>query len=325
MTQERKRTPFADRLDPEHRAALDLAPDGMLDLRDIGKARALTAELLAAASARQPVVEDVEVRDERISRPGGVSTGVRIYRPAGLPGQAPALLYIHGGGMVLGEVSHFDAQCAEMAAGAGCVVASVDYRLAPEHPYPAGLEDCYAAASWLHRESEVLGIDHRRIAIGGTSAGGGLAAGLALLARDRGEFAVLFQFLEAPMLDHRNVTASSHYMTHPKVWNREANETAWNAYLGPDGHATGVPGYASPAIADDLVGLPPVYLCVSALDLFVDECIAYAARLISADVAVELHVYPNGFHGSPRALPSAPISRRWRLDVSAALERAFQT
>ena len=184
----------------------------------------------------------------------------------------------------MGSVAQNDDMCAAIADRLGIVVTSVEYRLAPEHPYPAPLDDCYAGLRWLAEHAGELGVDGTRIAIGGASAGGGLAAGLALLARDRGEVAVCFQLLVYPMLDDRNVTPSSHAIVDPKVWNREANIAGWNAYLAGRAGADDVEPYAAPARATDLAGLPPTYINVGDLDLFLDEDVAYAQALMRAGV-----------------------------------------
>ena len=312
--------PFEARLDEAHRAVLALAPEGLLDFTDIETTRRRTDELLRAAAARQPDVPDVAIEDQMVPGAGDrPDLMIRFYTPAGVQRPAPALLYIHGGGYMLGQVFHFDAQCKHLAVEAGVVVASIDYRLAPEHPYPVPLEDCHAALDWLHRSAETQGVDPARIGVGGASAGAGLAAGLALLARDRGGPAIAFQFLEAPMLDHRTGAGSAQRIDHPKVWNSAANVLAWGAYLGASGSAP--PAYASPAMVRDLADLPRAYLCVGAYALFVDEDMAYARALLHAGVEVEFHLYEMGFHGSARSLPSAPVSVRWRRDQAEALRR----
>ena len=252
---------------------------------------------------------------------------VRLYQPEGLAAGAPALYWIHGGGMVLGSVDLNDYECARWADAMGCLVASVEYRLAPEHPFPAPMHDCYAGLAWLAGAAGELGIDAGRIVVGGASAGGGLAAGLALMARDRGGPAISHQLLVYPMLDHRNTTASSHAIADTRVWNREANAIAWAAYLGDssgDGDGDGaVSPYASPSVADDLAGLPPAFINVGEFDLFLDEDIDYARALLAAGVPAELRVYPAAFHGSNGFVAESPITRRWIADQDDALRRAL--
>src|SRR5690606_6358671 len=197
-------------------------------------------------------------------------------------GATAAFYWIHGGGMVGGTVDASDAYCAWIAEELGVLVASVEYRLAPEHPYPAPLEDCHAGLRWLDQEAEALGIDRTRVGIGGGSAGAGLAAGLALLARDRAAIALCYQHLVYPMIDDRNETASSHAILDSRVWNRTCNHVGWNAYLGGRAGAPDIEAYAAPARATDLSGLPPTYICVGSLDLFLDEDISYARALLAA-------------------------------------------
>ena len=314
--------PFADRLDGDHRTMLEMIPDDLLDLSALDRMRERTDALMVASAARQPPVPGIRIEDVVVPAEGDrPDLRLRFYIPERLGLRAPLLLYIHGGGYVSTKMRHYDAQCSQIADGADIVVASIDYRLAPEHPYPIPVEDSYAALAWLHGVAAVRGFDPQRIGVGGTSAGAGLAAGVGLLARDRGGYPVAFQYLEAPMLDHRNVTASSHEIDCPRVWNRKANQGCWDAYLGADHLERDIPPYASPAIAEDLSGLPPTYLCVAAFDLFLDETIDYARRLLLAGVSVQLNVFEMGFHGSPRMIPKAPVSIRWKADALAALRR----
>jgi acetyl esterase/lipase len=314
---------LASRLDDRHLAVYRALPDDLLDFGDIPSARIRTAELRARME-HPPAPEGLATEDRSApGRDGAPDVMVRLYRPAALADPAPTLYWIHGGGMILGDVAMNDDWCAAVADDVGIVVASVEYRLAPEHPFPAPLEDCYAGLDWLYANAAELGVDRARIAIGGASAGGGLAAGLALLARDRGQVAVAFQLLVYPMLDDRNITPSSRAVTDPKVWNRHANEVGWNAYLGGRAGAADVSPYAAPARATDLAGLPPAYVNVGDLDLFVDEDIAYAQALMRAGVPVELHVYPGAFHGSNTFVSRSPLSQRWARDERAALDRAL--
>lgn len=248
---------------------------------------------------------------------------MRIYRPEDAQGSLPAVLWIHGGGMVLGNIDQDDLFCKAIAKDVDCTVVSVEYRLAPEHPDPAPLEDCYSTLRWLASNAVEIGADASRIVIGGASAGGGLAAGLALLARDRDEVNVAFQLLIYPMVDDRNITPSSQAITHPSVWNREANIAGWRAYLGGEIGADDVSPYAAPARASDLSGLPPAYLAVGELDLFLDEDIDYTQRLLQAGVSTELHVYPGAFHGSDMFVADSELSQRWVADRNDALKRAL--
>jgi acetyl esterase/lipase len=313
-------------LDAEHLAGLSQMP-GLGDMGEMLSRPGGAAELRAMLGSllpETPLPEGVTTEDRMAPGPDGApEVMVRLYRPASLPTGAPALYWIHGGGMVLGNVAMNDAYCAEIAAELNVMVASVEYRLAPEHPFPAPIEDCYAGLRWFASAADELGVDRSRIAIGGGSAGGGLAAGLALVARDRAEVDVCFQMLVYPMLDDRNVTRSSHAILDPRVWNRAANLAGWNAYLEGNAGGDDVSPYAAPARATDLAGLPPAYINIGTLDLFVDESVAYTRALLEADVPVELHVYPGAFHGSPTLLPEAEISKRWNRDELSALDRAL--
>ena len=199
---------------------------------------------------------------------------------------------------------------------------SVEYRLAPEHPYPAPLDDCYAALAWTVQHAVDLGIDPGRIVVAGASAGGGLAAALALLARDRGEYPLAYQLLIYPMIDDRMATPSSTLDT--VVWTPKANVLGWRAYLGHEPGADGVPAYAAAARADDLAGLPPAWIGVGALDVFRDENITYAQRLLGAGVPAELHVYPGAPHGFESICPDAAVAQQCQSDITAALRRALR-
>ena len=314
---------IASRLDDEHLPVFEAIPPLFGDWSDIPGKRASLDALLEAMPAPD-LPEGVTTEDRYVpGATGDPDVMVRLYRPANLPDPAPAYYYIHGGGMVLGDVAGSDASCANVAKELNVLVASVEYRLAPEHPFPAPLEDCYAGLVWLWRSREELGIDPERIAIGGGSAGGGLAAGTALAARDRGEVPLCFQLLVYPMLDDRNITRSSHAITDARTWNREANLAGWDAYLAGNAGGDDVSPYAAPARAIDLAGLPPAYINVGDLDLFVDEDVAYARAMADAGVPVELHVYPGAYHGSTGFTPNASLSQRWNADEMGALRRAL--
>ena len=285
-------------------------------------ARVSTRRLIG--SARVPRDEAVVVRNVYI--PNGDGTNllrVRVYAPRGGEGPLPAILWMHGGGFLFGTPEQDEAQSIRFVKEVGAVVASVDYRLGPEHPYPAALRDCYAALAWLFREAEVLGVDTGRIAIAGGSAGGNLCAALALLARDRGEFALAFQMPLYPMLDDRVETPSSREETDLRVWSPQSNRYVWDVYSrGTDG-TDAVPPYMAPARAEDLSGLPPAYLCVSTLDPFRDEVLAYAARLAAAGVPVECHLYPRAYHAFETLAPETDYSRRVVDEYVEVLRRAL--
>lgn len=304
---------FADRLDVEHRRAVE--ESGPVDLSDLAAVRAARTAGLAAV---RPVPDPAAVRSDHDA--GGVL--VRVHRPVAAAGPLPVLLWLHGGGFVMGGLAEDDAQSDHLAVRVGCAVASVDYRLAPEHPYPAALDDALTALEWLATAGSDLGLDLSRVAVGGYSAGGGLAAALALRARG-GPVRPSFQLLLAPMLDDRDRPRSA--PTDRRVWHPDVNRRAWQAYVGDDAGRPGVPPTAAPARArpGDLAGLPPAYLAVGDLDLFLDETLGHAAALDAAGVPVDVRVYPGAFHGSAGRLPDAALSRRWREDRDEAVSRAF--
>jgi len=316
---------FMDQLDPELRVVLEAFPtDKAVNLHDIPAARAKMRKLFTSLQATLPAVEGVTSRDHSVpGRQGDPAVRVRIYQPNDRPRLLPALLWIHGGGYVMGDIEQDDRLMKQLVKRIGCVAVAVDYRLPPEHPFPAPVEDCYAGLQWLFAHAGDLGVDSSRIVIGGASAGGGLTAGLALLARDRREVPVAFQLLIYPMIDDRNVSPASYAITDPRVWHRESNRLGWKAYLGRDGGGDDVSPYAAAARATNLTNLPPAYIPVGALDLFIDENIEYAQRLIQAGVPTELHVYPGAFHGFDVFAPSAAVSKQFKAERDHVLKRAL--
>lgn len=309
------------RTDDTHREVLAMLPPDLFDFSDLDAGIANVMGLLGATPVELP--DSVSLDDELVASADGHELIVRLYRPSGVAASSPALYWIHGGGMILGNVSMDDAHCCEIAERLQIVVASVDYRLAPEFAHPTPLDDCHAGVTWLFAEADRLGIDPERIAIGGASAGGGLAAGLALRLRDEGALRPCFQLLRYPMLDDTNTSPSSEAVTDGRVWNRDANLAAWGAYLGDRVGTDDVDVHAAPARATDLAGLPPAIVTVGDLDLFLDEDLAYATALLQAGVPTELHVYPTAFHGSDVMVAHAEVSQRWRRDELDALRRAF--
>lgn len=278
---------------------------------------------------RRPQLEPIpEPFPQPVTRyiPGAVGApDVRLFIVDPEPGVTgrPVLLHMHGGGYVMQNPGHFPI-IQTIAQRCGCVVVSVDYRLAPETIYPGALDDNYAALEWVYRNAASLGVDPRRIAVGGESAGGGHAAALALRARDREEIPILFQLLIYPMLDDR--TGSTHRIPGHMgrhIWNEASNRFAWSALLGvPAGSEEVLPG-SIPARVENLSGLPPTWLGTGALDLFADETIAYAQRLLRAGVPTELVVYPGGYHAFDLIAPDASLSKRFRAEWLGALQRAF--
>ncbi|MER6026139.1 alpha/beta hydrolase [Streptomyces sp. NPDC001851] len=242
--------------------------------------------------------------------PGGPEVTLVSGRPAGIAGPLPLLYYMHGGGMIMGNAwSVLPRLLRDWAAPLELAVVSVEYRLAPGARYPAALDDCYAGLAWLAAHAAGLGIDAGRVVVGGKSAGGGLAAALALLARDRGGPAAIGQLLLSPMLDDRADTFSSHQMAGIDLWDRTSNATAWRAALGERYGAADLPPYAAPARATRLSGLPPAYVEVGSAETLRDEGVAYAQAIWRAGGHAELHVWPGAFHGFDTFAPGAALSR----------------
>ncbi len=275
---------------------------------------------MMSAQDSKPAVSVVQTEEHIVNTKNLVQPDVRvlIYRKPSKQTQA-GLLWIHGGGYILGSAE--DDRARKIAEELDCAVISVDYRLAPEDPFPAGIEDCQAALLWLAESAQDLGIDANRLAIGGASAGAGMAAGLALMNRDQSGPSLSMQLLLYPMLDNLHDTPSGHITNNP-VWNRQTSLNAWEMYLD------GVPGrdaspYAAAIRATDLKGLPPAYICVGAEDLFRDENIEYARKLNEAGVPAELTVYPGLFHGADVFMPTAKLSKRVDFDFIQALRRTL--
>ncbi|WP_240802078.1 alpha/beta hydrolase [Streptomyces sp. A1136] len=245
-------------------------------------------------------------------------------RPAGATGPLPLLYYMHGGGMITGNAwSVLPRLLREWALPLGLAVVSVEYRLAPRTRYPGQVEDCYAGLRWVAEHAAGIGVDADRVVIGGKSAGGGLAAALALLTRDRGGPAPIGQLLLCPMLDDRDDTFSGRQMAGVDTWDRTSNATAWQALLGDRYGAADVPPYAAPARASDLSGLPPAYIDVGSAETFRDEGVAYANAIWQAGGRAELHVWPGAFHGFDTFAPEAALSRDAREARTRWLRRVL--
>jgi acetyl esterase/lipase len=309
-------------IDPELLPWLDMLPSVVLEDYDaLLAARAGQSQLSDAMPSYEPV-NQIDVRDTTVPGPSDApDVPVRIYTPANLEAPVPGLVYIHGGGFVLGDLDMFHAHVLRLADELGIVIVSVDYRLAPEHPFPAPVEDCYAALKWAAAKAEELGIDPARIGVGGESAGGGLTAGTALLARDRGGPELCFQYLGIPELDDRLDTESMRDYVDTPLWNRHNAIFSWASYLGPE--PGDVSPYAAPARATDLAGLPPAFVTTCQYDPLRDEGIEYARRLAHAGVPTELRHYPATFHGSS-LIESAAITRRMFADEVEALRRGLR-
>jgi acetyl esterase len=317
-------------VDPELAEVLPLLRHLPLDTAaDVEAARAIEADVLRPTSGHVDTT-GLTVVDCAVPGVGGQpDVPGRVYRPAAANPGLPALVLIHGGGFVLGTLDGVHADATALARALDAVVVAVGYRLAPEHPYPAALEDCWAVLCWLAGAgARELGVDRDRIGVLGRSAGGGLAAGLALLARDRGGPALCTQHLFAPMLDDRMETPSMRAFTDTPSWDRPSTAACWAHYLRGRRALTGgspaanVPAYAAPARATDLRGLPPAHITAMEYDPLRDEAVLYALGLLEAGVHVELHMYPRTFHAAA-LVRTAAVARRIEADVHASLRRAL--
>jgi len=288
----------------------DITADNLALFRQVGAENTVMGDADKAGVVR----EEISV--------SGADQDVRcfLYRPADQITDSPGYLHIHGGGYIMGSLEGSDISNLQLCAKLGIVILSVDYRLAPEHPIPAPLDDCYAGLAWLHQNAESLGVDPVRIGVGGESAGGGLAAALAIRARDTGDYAICHQHLTYPMLD--NLTGTDAQPGDPLVgefvWTRARNRFGWESYLGDA--AAEAPQV--PARVDDHAGLPSTWMFTAALDLFRDENIDYARKLLEAGVAVEFLMYPSACHGF-QLLPGTSLTARFTEDHRAALGRGL--
>jgi acetyl esterase/lipase len=315
-----------DRLDPELVGPLQglMEATGGFDLSDIPATRAMVDGMISGVNAEAGTLPGIDIEDRNVpSHESGVEVPVRVYRPSGSAAPLPVLLWMHPGGFVIGSIEMDHLMAMSLAKDLGCAVVSINYRLAPEHPYPAPLEDCFGALQWLGKAAAELGFDTSRIAVGGASAGGGLAAGLALLARDRGGVMPMFQLLIYPGLDDSNIEPASATVQENLFWSRAASRIGWNAYLNGKAASAEVPAYAAPIRATDLSGLPDAFIGVGTADMLLDENVAYAERLAAAGAGVELRVYPGAFHAFDGFAPQARVSQEFAADRNDALRYAF--
>ena len=305
-------------VDPELASLLEVFPTREFNHDNLAEARSRVLPMPPAPEG----AADLQ-RRKVPGAAGAPEVELYIYRPTGAQGALPCIFHVHGGGYVAGSSKGQEAAHKIMAADLDCVIVSVEYRLAPETPHPGPLDDCYAGLAWTFAHAEEIGVDRTRIGVLGESAGGGLAAALALLARDRGEHRLAFQHLVYPMLDDRTCT---HPDPHPTagefIWHGPNNRFGWSCLLGHEPGREGVSPYAAPARAENLAGLPPTVISTGALDLFLEEDLEYARRLLRAGVPTELHVYPGAFHAFDLA-PDAEISRTARRDRREGLRRAL--
>jgi acetyl esterase len=311
-------------LDPELAAAIAGIPgDATPGLGDIAAMREFIAGSLAFAPEPRDA-DRLERLDLEVAGVGGApDVPVRCYRPVTMSSEhhpLPALVWCHGGGFVFGDLAVADARCAELCEGLRAVIVSVDYRLAPEHPFPAAVEDAYTVACWAARAGD-LGIDAARLAVGGSSAGATLAAAITLLARDRSGPDLALQVLVQPATDDRCDTPSSRSVVDPRIFHRQVQLEMWDHYLGPADRRGPVPAHAAPARADDLSGLPAAVVTTAEHDPLRDEGRSYAARLRDSGVPTQLIETPGTFHGFEELAPDAAVSRRMTADLVGAVRR----
>lgn len=311
-------------LDPEVAQALAPIFEAMagappLAVGDIETRRSAVEGLIGSFFASMPTVDDVKVTEFEAPSHDGYQVPLRLYTKDGAtPG--PLVVYLHGGGMIMGSVELYDRLVRNLTSRSGVAMLAPDYRLAPEHPDPTPVEDCYAGLKWAAEHAAEIGVDPNRIGVSGDSAGGGLAAGVALLARDRGGPALAGQILIYPMLDDRNTTPRADA---PEVmlWSYDDNITGWDALLGDRRGGDDVSPYAAPARAESLAGLAPAYVMVGDLDIFRDEDIAYVARMTASGVPVEFHLVPGAPHGFDFAAVNSEISQRAYADQIRAFRK----
>ncbi|MFD3807494.1 alpha/beta hydrolase [Streptomyces sp. NPDC058611] len=312
--------------DPQVAEALAPMADAMADatpppVGDVAARRAVLEGLIGHTDTAQPTPDDVASTGYRLTTSDGAQIDLRWYTrkdkaAAGEPG--PAAVYFHGGGMILGHIGLFDGSISRYVSASGTPILAVDYRLAPEHPHPVPVEDAYAAVIWLHDHATELGVDPARIAVFGDSAGGGIAAAVSILARDRQGPAIAKQILVMPMLDDRNLTPDPQLAPFV-LWSWDDNRTGWEALLGSRAGGADVPAHAAPARITDPAGLPPAYIEVGQLDIFRDEDLTYALRLSQAGVPVEFHLHPGVPHEFESIAFNSDAARRVVADRVRAL------
>ena len=297
--------------DPEYQSAARFLPRGIARSWNLPLLR-----LLGGLTSLGSDPEDVEIEDTGAGP-------VRVHRPAAqTDAPRPGVLWLHGGGFLLGSPKQDDALCRQLADELGAVVAAPVYRLAPDHPFPAALDDAYAALGWLAKRDDV---DANRIAVCGASAGGGLAAQVALHTRERGEHRLAAQILVYPMLDDRTVLRNDLDERGFRLWDNRSNRVGWSAYLGHEAGAAEASPIAVPSRNEDLGGLPPTWIGVGALDLFCDEDLAYAERLRAAGVSCETIVIDGVFHGFDGIVQDSAATRRFRASMFAVMHEALAT
>ncbi|MDH6589807.1 acetyl esterase/lipase [Streptomyces sp. SAI-133] len=300
-------------LDPEIAQALAPMAGAMADatppaVGDVAAQRALWEPIIGAAGTAQPIPADVTTSEHHATAGDGAQITMRWYvKDGATPG--PAVVFFHGGGYIFGHIDLFDGPVSRYVSASGVPMLSVDYRRAPEHPFPTPLEDAYTALRWLHEHASELGVAPDRIGVMGDSAGGGLAAAVSILARERGGPRIARQILIMPMLDDRIPALDPHIAPY-LLWSYDDSRTAWPALLGEAAGGPDVPATAAPARLDDATGLPPAYIEVGQLDLFREEDTAYATKLSRAGVPVEFHLHPGAPHEFDAIAFTSDVARR---------------
>ena len=279
-------------------------------------------QLLISLMPAPKAPEDISIENIKINnKDRSAKIRLRLYRPKEQRDPTPVLIWMHGGGYIIGKPEIEDPICIQFVRELGISIVSVDYRLAPKYPFPAGLEDCYSALMWIKQNSESFGFDATRIAIGGTSAGGGLAAALAQLAYDRKEVTPIFQLLTYPMLDDRTALHRDIDDSNSPTWSQKSNRFGWASYLGKNYGMDEIPAYSVPARRESLVGLPPAWIGVGTLDVFYEEDMLYAQRLKEAGIECDLNIVEGAFHGFDVFDQELSIVQDFRKSQIAALKK----
>ena len=309
-----------ERLHPDLKEEFLKLPSLSLDGNDLQKMRTEIDELIKTTGL--PHDSKVKVYDQFIQNSDGTKLRLRIYDPIVRTRNAPGILWIHGGGFIMGTPEESEERYLRFALELAAVVIAVDYRLAPEHPYPAAIQDCYSALNWLFENAPTLGVNRDKFAVVGASAGAGLAASLSIMTRDKKGPKIAFQMLLYPMLDDRGITESSNMTLDDRLWTKKLDKIAWNHYIGhvkeEDRNS-----YMAPAREKNLSALPPTYSFIGELDIFLDDTIIFVQRLLQAGVPTEFHIYPGCIHAFESFIPNAPISVKATIDMLGALRKAL--
>jgi acetyl esterase/lipase len=305
------------KIHPELQKIANKSPKFLFSQKNLWLIRLLTSLMPASKTPEDILVENIFISGQDAR----TKIRLRIYKPRSIAAPTPVLIWLHGGGYVMGKPEMDDRSCAQYVRELGISIVSVDYRYAPKHPFPAGLDDSYTALMWVGSHSQQLGGDSNRIAIGGVSAGGGLAAALGQLAHDRKDIKPVFQLLVYPMLDDRTVLRPDIDDRNNFTWTQKSNRFGWESYLGKKCGAEDPPAYSVPARREDLSGLPPAWIGVGTLDVFHDEDVAYAQRLKECGVECEIDIVQGAFHGFDVFDPQLSIVQDFRKSQISALKK----